>query len=72
MKRKKYISLALAALLSPGVVMADEHLSTKVVPTMGEVVVTATKTDEQRRDVPNAVILKDSSYKYDLIILRIS
>jgi len=64
MKKKIYMSLALAALISCGRVQAEEIIQNNAIPTMGEVVVTATKTDEQRRDVSNAVILKD---EYEII-----
>ena len=59
MKRKIYVSLVLAVLINRGGVLAEEIIHNTAIPTMDEVVVTATKTDEQRRDVSNALILKD-------------
>ena len=49
------------ALLVPGLGQAkDVQKDKKIVSTMEEVVVTATKTEEQRKDIPNSVIIKDA------------
>jgi vitamin B12 transporter len=51
MNRKKYISIVLAALLGPAVVQAGEDVSVNSVPTMREVVVTATRSESFREKV---------------------
>jgi len=49
------------ALWVPGLSQAeDAQKDTEIVSTMEEVVVTATKTAEQRKDIPNSVIIKDA------------
>jgi len=48
-------------LVVPGVAWAGENDGNDPVPTMDEVVVSATKTEEKRKDVANQVILKSSA-----------
>lgn len=49
------------ALFVPGLSQAEDAQKDKeMVSTMEEVVVTATKTEEQRKDIPNSVIIKDA------------
>ena len=53
MKKLFYLSVIICSLVFSGVSIAEEVVS------MDEVVVTATKTKELRKDVPNSVILID-------------
>ena len=53
MKTKLYATVGALGLILPVSALAQE------IPTMEEVVVTATKTVEQRKDVPNSVVLID-------------
>jgi len=48
-------------LFIPGLSQAkDTQKNKETVSTMDEVVVTATKTEEKRKDIPNSVIIKDA------------
>lgn len=60
--KKWIVCLAVSiALLIPGLGQAeDAQKDKKIISTMEEVVVTATKTEEQRKDIPNSVIIKDA------------
>ena len=61
--RKKFFYSALAALMIvPAISMAEEPEKQKI-KTLDEVVVSATKVEETRKDVPNSVILYD---QYDI------
>jgi len=51
------VSVILVLLAVPGLSQAEEEQ--KEVVTLEEIVVTATKTEEQRKDIPNAVIIMD-------------
>jgi len=62
MEKKVLYSGLIALMLFNGSSMAEE-VEKKQMKTLDEVVVTATKTEETRRDVPNAVILYD---QYDI------
>ncbi len=57
MKRLMVVSVILVLLAVPGLSQAEEEQ--KEVVTLEEIVVTATKTEEQRKDIPNAVIIMD-------------
>jgi outer membrane cobalamin receptor len=60
---KRWISCCVIfmALVLPGSIQAEDEKKDEVsVTIMEEVVVTATKTEEQRKDIPNSVIIKDS------------
>ncbi|MDY6878928.1 MAG: TonB-dependent receptor [Desulfatiglans sp.] len=48
-----------AAIAGPGKATAQETMTSAGVPVMDEVVVSATKTEEKRKDVPNAMVLID-------------
>ena len=58
---RRWVFFALAILLgAPGLTVAEEvQKGESPVYTMDEVVVTATKTEEKRKDVANSVVLKD-------------
>ncbi|MFZ5573303.1 MAG: TonB-dependent receptor [Thermodesulfobacteriota bacterium] len=58
MKKKIAFWLALTCLL-PTVLSAKERKEPSAVPTLAPVIVTATKTEEKRQDIPNPVIIKD-------------
>ncbi len=58
MKKKIQAALALFVMTTPVLALADQQNDKQT--TLDEVVVTATKTVEKRRDVPNAVIVKDA------------
>jgi len=60
---KKILYSGLIALMLFPVVSIAEEVQEKKMATLDEVVVTATKTEETRRDVPNSVILYD---QYDM------
>ena len=53
MKKFIYLSIVLCSIVLAGISIADETTI------MDEVVVTATKTKELRKNVPNSVILLD-------------
>lgn len=53
MTKKLYVTAITLGLLLPIIAVAEN------VPTLDEVVVTATKTVEKRKDVPNSVVIKD-------------
>lgn len=57
--KKMYVFAALLGLI-PATGWAGEDMRGEAVPSMEEVVVTATKTVEKRKDIPNAIIVKDS------------
>ncbi len=57
MKRLMFVPTVLILLAMPGLAQAEEEQ--KEVVTLEEIVVTATKTEEQRKDIPNAVIIMD-------------
>jgi TonB-dependent siderophore receptor len=60
MKRHGVVSILIGLLLFPGIGTAQESKKTDdAVKTLDEVVVSATKTVETRKDVPNAVIVID-------------
>lgn len=62
--KKMYVFAVLLGLIQPAAGWAEEsEKQDEAVPTMEEVVITATKTEEKRKDIPNAVIVKDS---YDI------
>jgi iron complex outermembrane receptor protein len=52
-----FVPTVLILLAMPGLAQAEEEQ--KEVVTLEEIVVTATKTEEQRKDIPNAVIIMD-------------
>jgi iron complex outermembrane receptor protein len=62
MNKKIFYSSVAALLIFPALSLADEPEEEKI-KTLDEVVVTATKIEETRRDVPNSVILYD---EYDI------
>src|SRR5210317_1555370 len=62
MNKKLLYSTVAAVMLLPAVSTAEEPEEEKI-KTLDEVVVTATKIEETRRDVPNSVILYD---EYDI------
>ena len=52
----------------PGVNQAEDvQKDKKIVSTMEEVVVTATKTEEKRKNIPNSVVIKDAMDIEDLV-----
>jgi len=57
MKRWFVISVLLAVLALPG--LSKAKAEQKDIATLEEVVVSATKTKEKRKDIPNAVVIKD-------------
>lgn len=57
MKRLMVVSVILVLLAVPGLSQAEEQQ--KEVVTLEEIVVTATKTEEKRKDVPNSIIVMD-------------
>jgi outer membrane cobalamin receptor len=63
MKKKIFCSTVATLILFPVISMAEESEEQKI-KTLEEVVVSATKTEETRRDVPNTVILYD---QYDIV-----
>ena len=62
MKKKTFFAAIAALIFFPAVLMAGEVEDNKM-NTLDEVVVTATKIEETRKDVPNSVILYDA---YDM------
>ena len=61
MKKRMLLTLLFTFLTIPGISQAEEKKENEqTMTTMEEVVVTATKTEEQRKDIPNSVIIKDS------------
>ena len=61
---KQTLATAVALLLiCPATTLAAEDDGSQRMTVMDEVVVTATKTEEKRKDIPNSVVLAD---KYDL------
>lgn len=60
MKKMYVIAMLLGLFPATGWAGEEEEGRIATVPTMEEVVVTATKMEEKRKDVPNAVIVKDS------------
>lgn len=56
---KHFVLFMLFVLLTPGTVFAEAKPVPEKTVTLEEVVVTATKTVEKRKDVPNAVVTKD-------------
>jgi outer membrane cobalamin receptor len=62
MNKKILYSTVAALMIFPAISMAEETEEQKI-KTLDEVVVTATKTEETRKDVPNTVILYD---QYDI------
>ena len=57
MRKWFVVSVLLAVLAMPGFNQAEEKQ--KDMATLEEVVVTATKTEEKRKDVPNSIIIMD-------------
>jgi outer membrane cobalamin receptor len=62
MNKKILYSTVAALMIFPAIALAEEIEEQKI-KTLDEVVVTATKTEETRKDVPNSVILYD---QYDI------
>ena len=61
MKKRFMIFVSVIFLILPCLVQAkDEIKNEESIATMEEVLVTATKTAEQRKDIPNSVIIKDA------------
>ena len=63
MNKSVLYSTVAALMIFPAMSMAEEESDQEKIKTLDEVVVTATKTEETRKDVPNSVILYD---EYDL------
>ncbi len=63
MNKKILYSTIAALMIFPVISMAEEKSDQEKIKTLDEVVVTATKTEETRKDVPNSVILYD---QYDI------
>jgi len=62
MKKRVFYSTVVVFMIFPALAMADESEQEKM-KTLDEVVVTATKTEETRQNIPNSVILYD---QYDI------
>lgn len=58
--KKMYVFAVAMSLAQPAAGWAEEQEKAEVVPAMEEVVVTASKTEEKRKDIANAVVVKDS------------
>ena len=61
--KKKFLYSAVAVLIIFPAITTAEEVEEQKIKTLDEVVVTATKTEETRKDVPNSVILYD---QYDI------
>ncbi len=60
MKKWMFVFVLTTLMAFPGFSLAEgEQKDRKIVSTMDEVVVTATKTEEKRKDIPNSLILMD-------------
>lgn len=58
--KKMYVLGAMLGLMYPAAGLAGETAKQAEVPTMEEVVITATKSQEKRKEIPNSVVIKDS------------
>jgi len=63
MNKRIFYSTVAALMIFPAISMAEEESDQEKIKTLDEVVVTATKIKETRKEVPNSVILYD---EYDL------
>ncbi len=59
MKKTIFACCVALSCLLPASLPAQEENAETTVPTLSPVIVTATKTEEQRKDIPNPVIVKD-------------
>jgi iron complex outermembrane receptor protein len=69
--KKKFLYSAVAVLIIFPAITTAEEVEEQKIKTLDEVVVTATKTEETRKDVPNAVILYDQYDIQDLPVMSI-
>nr|MBC8361932.1 hypothetical protein [Candidatus Desulfatibia profunda] len=62
MKKYAVLFVLVAVWIFPGFLQAeDEKRNDQSITTMDEVVVTATKTKEKRKDIPNSMIVMDKT-----------